>query len=140
MMVKSMTPNLIVKDVYKTMEFYVTVLDFNFAMAIDRIKNTYMELTPEVTYLFGMVGKGDVVLFIQAIESFKEDVTQDANIETLNNNISLYIEIDDVDSYFESIKESVEIIAPIRETFYGMREFYIRDLDGNIIGFSQKLQ
>jgi len=32
----------------------------------------------------------------------------------------------------------VEIVQDLATTWYGMREFYIRDLDGYLLGFGEK--
>jgi len=49
---------------------------------------------------------------------------------------SLYVFCDEVDSYYESIKKAeVEITAKLDTWPYGMRDFQIKDLDGNLLCF-----
>ena len=42
---------------------------------------------------------------------------------------------EDVDALWENLKDKVEIVKPLFDTAYGTREFTIRDLDGNELGF-----
>ena len=45
--------------------------------------------------------------------------------------------IQDVDAFWENLKDKVEIIEPLFNTPYGTRKFTIRDVDGNELGFSK---
>ncbi len=51
--------------------------------------------------------------------------------------VDLYIHVDDVDAVYERLKEQVEVVHPINETFYGMREFIVRDLNRFWMTFAQ---
>ena len=44
-------------------------------------------------------------------------------------------EIDDVDGFWEQVKDKANIIQPIETMPYGARRFTITDLDGNELGF-----
>ncbi len=49
---------------------------------------------------------------------------------------SLYVFCDEVDSYYERIKKTeVEITSKLDTWPYGMRDFQIKDLDGNLLCF-----
>ncbi len=45
--------------------------------------------------------------------------------------VDLYVRTDDLDAVYERLKERVEVIEPIHDTLYGMREFIIRDIDAS---------
>jgi uncharacterized glyoxalase superfamily protein PhnB len=45
--------------------------------------------------------------------------------------------IQDVDAFWESIKDLVEVVEALYTTPYGTRKFTLRDLDGNELGFSK---
>jgi uncharacterized glyoxalase superfamily protein PhnB len=47
--------------------------------------------------------------------------------EAWRREVDLYVQVDDVDALFAEIGERVEIVEPLHDTFYGMREFIIRD-------------
>lgn len=43
--------------------------------------------------------------------------------------LDLYIYVNDVDDLYQRLKERVEIVEGLHDTFYGMREFIIRDVN-----------
>ena len=51
-----------------------------------------------------------------------------------------YIDVDDIDAYFEALKRAgAEIVKEIRSEPWGMREFGIRTADGHRIMFGQEI-
>src|SRR5579862_8520164 len=44
--------------------------------------------------------------------------------------VDLYVNTDDVDSLFERIKGRVDLQKGLHDTFYGAREFIVRDVHG----------
>jgi hypothetical protein len=51
--------------------------------------------------------------------------------------VDLYTYTTGVDDLYSSLKERVEVIEGLHDTFYGMREFIIKDLNGFWITFAQ---
>lgn len=51
---------------------------------------------------------------------------------------TIYMFIDDVDSYYESIKDKVSVLWPIQNMDHGTREFGIKDCNGYCIAFAKK--
>jgi uncharacterized glyoxalase superfamily protein PhnB len=51
--------------------------------------------------------------------------------------VDLYIYVDDVDELYRRLNERVEVVEGLHDTFYGMREFIIRDLNRFWITFGQ---
>lgn len=51
--------------------------------------------------------------------------------------VDLYVYADNVDELFHRLKDRVEIVEGLHDTFYGMREFIIRDLNRFWITFGQ---
>jgi catechol 2,3-dioxygenase-like lactoylglutathione lyase family enzyme len=49
----------------------------------------------------------------------------------------LYVDVDNADQLFGSLRDRVEIVAELADTDYGMREFIIRDPNGFWITFGQ---
>ncbi len=43
--------------------------------------------------------------------------------------VDLYLETEDVAAVWERLKDKVEVVEALHDTFYGMREFIIRDLN-----------
>lgn len=52
----------------------------------------------------------------------------------------LYILVEDVDDLYRKLKDRAEVVEKINDTFYGMREFIIRDYNRFWITFGQPLQ
>ena len=53
--------------------------------------------------------------------------------------VDLYLRVDDVDDRHDRLANHVEVIEPPHDTFYGMREFIIRDLNRFWITFGQAI-
>lgn len=51
----------------------------------------------------------------------------------------LYIHADDVDALYAKIQDKAETVEPPHDTFYGMREFIIRDFNRFWISFGQPM-
>ena len=51
--------------------------------------------------------------------------------------VDLYIYTDNVDDLFLRLKDHVEVVEGLHDTFYGMREFIIRDINRFWITFAQ---
>jgi len=52
--------------------------------------------------------------------------------------VDLYVRVDDVQEVYDRVKERVAIHIDLNDTFYGTREFIIRDLNGFWITFGQQ--
>jgi hypothetical protein len=53
--------------------------------------------------------------------------------------VDLYVDVDEVDTLFKSIKDRTEVLEQPYDTEYGMREFIIRDINGFWITFGMSL-
>jgi uncharacterized glyoxalase superfamily protein PhnB len=51
--------------------------------------------------------------------------------------VDLYIETHDVGAAYERLKDRVDVVEALHDTFYGMREFVIRDLNRFWVTFGQ---
>jgi uncharacterized glyoxalase superfamily protein PhnB len=51
--------------------------------------------------------------------------------------VDLYIYSDNIDDLYRRLKDRVEVVKAPHETFYGMREFIIRDLNRFWLTFAQ---
>jgi uncharacterized glyoxalase superfamily protein PhnB len=54
--------------------------------------------------------------------------------------VDLYITTENVDELYRRLKDRVQIVEGPHDTFYGMREFIIRDLNGFWITSGQPIQ
>jgi uncharacterized glyoxalase superfamily protein PhnB len=51
---------------------------------------------------------------------------------------TIYMFIEDIDSYYESIKEKAIVLWPLQDMSYGTREFGVKDYDEYHLAFAQK--
>lgn len=53
---------------------------------------------------------------------------------------SIYMHVENIDEFWEKLKDKVEIIYEIENFDYGMREFGIRDCNGYILNLGENLE
>ncbi|MFY9806459.1 MAG: VOC family protein [Pseudonocardiaceae bacterium] len=127
-MFSKLTPNLKVPDVKKAVEFYES-LGFT----------TVATVPEEGIASFAILVDGPVELMLQSGESLVEDIPA-AGEREIGSSIVLYLDVDDIQALHDRVAGKAEVVVPMRDTFYGMREFYITDPHGYLIGFAQKVE
>jgi uncharacterized glyoxalase superfamily protein PhnB len=55
----------------------------------------------------------------------------------LRREVDFYIATDDADDLYRQQKDRVQVVEELHDTFYGMREFIVRDNNGFWITFGQ---
>lgn len=80
---------------------------------------------------------GDVEIMFQSREYLKKHLPQSSQSAPCGQ-AAFYIEMEDLNDFYTILKGKVEVVKDIAVTFYGMREFYVRDCNGYIIGFAEK--
>ena len=135
----SISPILIVEDVNDSVEFYTEVLGFDYAMGVDNNKELYLKYEKNKSLGFAIVQNGGVQIMMQELENAKNDGFDNLAIDKDITNATIYIEVEGLDEFYTKVKEEVKIVNDMRNTFYGMKEFYISDNSGNIVGFAEKL-
>lgn len=53
--------------------------------------------------------------------------------------VDLYVETEKIDELYASLKDRVDVVEPPHDTFYGMRELIIRDLNRFWITFGEPI-
>lgn len=126
-MIKKLTPEMIVHDVNKTLSFYESVLGFKKTMSVPE----------QGVFDWALVEKEGYELMFQTKSSLVKEIP---SIEKLpiGNSIMLYIEISKIGELYENIKSKVEIVKEMHNTFYGSREFAIKDCNNYILIFSER--
>lgn len=126
MIFKDSTPNLMVKSVNRTVEFYTKILGFNL---IDSV--------PEVgDWVFAIVQSDSVMFMFQEEKSLKEEYPQLARFPQ-GGGLTFYIHVNDIYALYEKLKGKVTIAKDMHKTFYGSTDFAIEDCNGYILTFSQ---
>jgi len=135
-----MTPNFSVEDVAKTIEFYQNSLGFNLKMLrrmdMDTIEFTLVEFEE---YSYGIVSRDNVhIMFVQE-EVFKENIPV-AEADIKQASVLFYIDLEGVDELYDDLKKKdIEFVKEMNTTWYGRREFYVKDCNGYILAFGEHL-
>ncbi len=137
MQLTKLSPNLMVQNVKKSIEYYQTILGFSVAMAVDEDKNIHFsEIPAEKRILYALIVKDGVEIMFQQQESMKEDIPAFSE-HSIGASVSFYITVEDIDQLYARMKKQVDCIKELETTWYSMREFYIRDIDGYILCFAE---
>jgi len=121
---KKITPILYAKDVEPCVKFWVDRLGFEKTVEVpdgDKIG-------------FAILQKGALELMYQRLGDPKDDAT--LKLQAGQGPTYLYVEVDNLDATLAAM-HGIEIVIPVNETFYGMKEFGIKDPAGHFILFAQ---
>ena len=124
-----LTPNLIVSNVERSLEFYAGVLGFARAMTVP-------EQSP---FVFASVTSGPVEIFFNDRSTIANESPQFANLSVGGGGNTMFIEVGDVDALHDRVRSHAPVVMAIHTQWYGMREFAITDPDGYVITFAQKI-
>lgn len=123
---ESLSPNLVVADVNRSVEFYTEKLGF-----------TKIASVPDSGKLnWAMVMRGPVTVMFQTLASIQDDVPE-LKLSAGAAAATFYIKVKGLGGWHESLKGKVPIALPMRKTFYGANEFAIKDPDGNVLMFAE---
>ena len=118
---QKLAPVLRVKDVEHALGFWERRLGFSRKVEI-----------PEGEGLgFVILERNDVEVMIQSESSAQGDLPALAG-PSAPGTTALFIEVDSLDPFLERLLPG-DHVAPIRETFYGMREAILRDPAGHVV-------
>lgn len=123
---ESLVPNLFVKDIRATLDFY-QLLGFTLTMSVP--SDTKDELD------WAMVTNRKVTFMFQTFKSLGDALPPVSREERAP--LLFYIRTTNIRSYFESIKDKVNIIHGLQKTFYGATEFSITDNNNFVLTFAE---
>ncbi len=120
----SISPNIFVKDINKTIDFYKQ-LGFNVITTVPEQGN----------FIFAMMTCGNVTFMFQTFESLDNDLPM---ISRQNGgSLLLYIQTTAIRKFFDQIKDNVKVIKGLEKIFYGATEFSIEDNNGYLLTFAE---
>jgi uncharacterized glyoxalase superfamily protein PhnB len=123
-----LTPNLVVRDVAASMDFYKSVLGFQSGITVP-------EQTP---YVFGSVTNGAVEIFFNDQKAVAEDYPP-LGAKPIGGALTLFIEVEGIEEILAKVKASkAKVVMPLKTQFYGMREFAFEDPEGWIVTIAEK--
>lgn len=120
----SISPNIFVKDINKTIEFYKQ-LGFNVIATVPE----------QGDIIWTMMACGNITFMFQTFETLGNDLP----IITRQNGGSLlfYIQTTEIRKFFDQIKDKVKVVKGLEKTFYGATEFSIEDNNGYLLTFAE---
>ena len=125
MTVKKSTPVLLVAEIEPVVKFWERV---GFAKTVE---------VPEGDKIgFVILQSGEVELMYQTYTSGASDAGAAIAAEMRKGPTFLYIEVDNLDEALAAMKDVPKVLE-VRTTFYGAREFGVRDPGGHFVTFAQ---
>jgi catechol 2,3-dioxygenase-like lactoylglutathione lyase family enzyme len=124
---KSLTPNLVVSDVARSIEFYRDVLGFT-------LGPTVPEAAP---YVFAIVESGPVRIFLNAPEPAIAEYPAFAD-RPIGGTLTLFIDVERIADVYADLKDRVNVVMPLEKKWYGVTEFAFADPDGYLITFAER--
>jgi len=124
---KKLTPNLIVSDVLRSLEFYRDVLGFT-------VPVTVPEAEP---FVFAIVQSGPVEIFLNAPEPAIAEYPAFKG-RPIGGTLTLFIEVANIALAHTTLQDKVNIVMPLEHKWYGSTEFAFEDPDGYLITFAER--
>jgi len=121
---KSISPNIFVKDINKTIDFYKR-LGFSLTTKVPE----------EGDLIFAMMSCGNVTFMFQTFESLGSELPAISRQD--GGSLLLYIQTKEIRKFYDQIKDKVTIVKGLEKTFYGATEFAIRDINNYILTFAE---
>ncbi|WP_448700554.1 VOC family protein [Mucilaginibacter sp. AW1-3] len=122
---ETLSPNIFVGNMAETIGFY-KILGFNVTMSVP----------PEGSdFVWVMMNNGGVTIMFQTFESLGDDLP---DISRNNGgSLLLYINLKNITTFYEEIKDKVTVLTGLEKTFYGATEFSIKDNNGYVLTFAE---
>lgn len=121
---ESVSPNIFVRDINKTIEFY-KFLGFE----------TIATVPEEGDLIFAMMKCGGLTFMFQTFESLADELPQISRQD--GGSLLLYIQVKEIRKFFEQIKDKVKVLKGLEVTFYGATEFSILDVNNYVLTFAE---
>jgi catechol 2,3-dioxygenase-like lactoylglutathione lyase family enzyme len=123
----SLTPNLVVASVDRSVGFYRDVLGFT-------VTQTVPDAAP---YVFAIVRSGPVEVFLNAAGPAVAEYPafQDRPI---GGTLTLFIRVTGIRDAYEELQARVPVVMPLEKKWYGVTEFAFTDPDGYVITFAEQ--
>lgn len=124
---QSLSPNIGVKNVQETVQFYTETLGFNLIMSVP---------SPKGGLQWAMIANGGAMFMFQEMENLLEEYPQLSGRPTLGA-ITFYVKMKEMKKLYESLQGSGHIVKEMHKTFYGADEFALSDNNGHILTITE---
>jgi lactoylglutathione lyase len=124
-----LTPNLVVRDIERSIHFYCDVLDFE----LDK------HVPEKAPFVFASVRGGGIEVFLNEQKTVIDEYPAFKNVP-IGGTLTLYLAMQGVDQLHEEVQQrGIPIVMPLETKFYGVREFAIADPDGYILTLAERI-
>jgi len=124
---ESLTPNIFVKNIQQTVDFY-RLLGFEVSM----------QVPDHGEMVWCMMSNGSVNLMFQTFESLGIELPQISRDD--GGSLLLYIKLNNIIHFYEHVQKHINILKPVEKTFYGATEFSVLDPNNYVITFAEDIQ
>ncbi len=121
----SLTPNIFAQNIQATIQFY-SLLGFTLADEVT---------TPEGEKVFALMTNGKVSFMFQTFGSIEGKLPMISR--TNGGSLLLYISVENIRAYYDSIKAQIPILTELEKTFYGATEFSLCDNNNYLLTFAE---
>ncbi|HXB95429.1 MAG TPA: VOC family protein [Puia sp.] len=122
----ALSPNLFVHDIRATLDFY-QLLGFTLTMSVPG----EIEGEPD----WAMVTNGKVSFMFQTFRSLGDSLPRISRTD--GGSLLFYISVKNIHTFFDGIKERVQVLKGLEKTFYGATEFSITDNNNYVLTFAE---
>lgn len=126
-MYKSITTNLMVDSVDKTVAFYTKTLEFAVVTSVPK-KSGGLQ--------FAILTKDGFTLMLQDRENLIDEYPVLKAAKT-QPSVTLFVNVDNFSALYDALKSKCEILSEPHKTFYGNSEFAIKDNNGYVLTFAE---
>ena len=121
---ESVSPNIFVRDIHKTVAFY-RLLGFEVGAVVPDMENP----------VFVLMYCGAVTFMFQTFDSIGDSLPLVSRQD--GGSLLLYIKLKSIRAFYELIKDEVTVLHGLEKTFYGATEFSIKDNNGYMLTFAE---
>ena len=121
---QSVSPNIFVNDIRKTLEFYETI-GFKVVTIVGDKDDP----------IFTLMRCGNVSFMFQTFKSIGDTLPVVSRMN--GGSLLLYVNIKSINDFYEKIKDKVTVLHGLNKTFYGATEFSIVDNNNYMITFAE---
>ena len=125
-----LTPNLVVHNVEASLNFYRSVLGFQLGFTVP----------DHPPYIFGSVTSGAVEIFFNDHKTVAAEYPA-LGAKPIGGSLTLFIEVEGIAEILAAVQKSgAKITMPLKDQFYGMREFAFEAPEGWVVTIAERIK
>ncbi len=139
MKLSKFTPNFEVANIKETINFYEQVFGFSVIHAVPKnTEDIHLTIQDDTEYVYASIQKDGIEIMLQESENFKESIIYAKDLK-IGASIAFYAEVEGIDTFYTQLKQQVKEITELTTSWYGMKEFFIKDINGYILCFAENI-